>query len=29
METNFRTFFMLAKTIIEIKQNPISKKYFS
>ena len=28
METNFKTFFLLAKTIIEIKQNPIFKNYF-
>ena len=27
METDFRTFFLLAKTITEIRRNPIFKKY--
>ena len=26
--TDFRTFFLLVKTIIEIRRNPIFKKYF-
>ena len=26
METDFRAFFLLVKTIIEIRQNPIFKK---
>ena len=27
METDFRDFFLLMETIIEIRQNPIFKKY--
>ena len=29
METGFRTFFLLVKTIIDVRGNPVLKKYSS